>query len=439
MSRLCAILWLLLAALAACGPVAPAADLAPTVLPFPTMTPGRLIRGLLPTVVAPSSNGSSQLANPATAVARASLPTPTPDYAACPAPANPPTPSSYFTGQDIAPGMIEFVSDGGSVAALTALLQDEWAVLGERGQVRNDVDFIGAGAPQLVLVYDSPDGGGTLLILGCANGRYTPLYQATTGAMPEIIAEGDMTYDGRPEMLYSHRQCSADNPDDCAYRTLLLAWSADEGRFVNLLNTTINSLEPPTVSDIDNDRVVEIVVRLTDTGSAATGPLRTGVNIYDWNGQYYALSIVQLDPPRFLIQLVHEADRAFQRSAIETSIALLEQALNDPVPRYWLDDEPTFLKSYILYRLLLLYAYTEQEDKALQTLQLSLNTFPPPDSPVYAALIDAFWNGFQTTNNLHSACQQVQAIISARPEALGLLNRYGSRSPVYTARDLCPF
>lgn len=439
MSRLHAILWLLLAALAACAPVAPAANLAPTIVPFPTMTPGRLVRGLLPTVVAQPLNDGSQLANPATAVARASLPTAAPDYAACPAPANPALPSRPLAGLDTAPAITNFMSAGGSVEALTSLLRDEWALLGERGAVHYDADLIGAGAPQLLVVYDSPDGGGTLLILGCANGRYTPLYQATTGAMPEIINMDDMTYDGRPELLYSYRECRNDNPDDCAYRTLLLAWSADEGRFVNLLNTTINSLELPTISDIDNDRVTEIVVRLTDSGSAATGPLRTGVNIYDWNGQYYALSIVQLDPPRFLIQIVHEADRAFQRSEIETAIALLEQALNDPAPRYWLDDEPAFLKSYILYRLILLYAYTEQEDKALQTLQLSLNTFPPPDSPVYAALIDAFWNGYQTTNNLHSACQQVQAIISARPEALGLLNRYGSRSPVYTARDLCPF
>jgi hypothetical protein len=30
-------------------------------------------------------------------------------------------------------------------------------------------------------------------------------------------------------------------------------------------------------------------------------------------------------------------------------------------------------------------------------------------------------------------------IIAARPEAVTLLNRYGSTSPVYEAQDLCPF
>jgi hypothetical protein len=43
------------------------------------------------------------------------------------------------------------------------------------------------------------------------------------------------------------------------------------------------------------------------------------------------------------------------------------------------------------------------------------------------------------TNNLRSACVEVQAIISTRPEAVGLLNRYGSESPVYEAGDVCPF
>jgi hypothetical protein len=54
-------------------------------------------------------------------------------------------------------------------------------------------------------------------------------------------------------------------------------------------------------------------------------------------------------------------------------------------------------------------------------------------------MIDAFWNALQVTHNLHSACVEVQAIINAWPEAVGLLNRYGSRSPVYNASDLCPF
>ncbi len=60
-------------------------------------------------------------------------------------------------------------------------------------------------------------------------------------------------------------------------------------------------------------------------------------------------------------------------------------------------------------------------------------------APPYAQMALEFWNAFQITNNLHSACLKAQEVILARPEALSLLNRYGSRSPTYTATDLCPF
>lgn len=438
MSRLFATLWLLIALLAACAPTAPAA--APTVIPFPTVTPGRLVRGILPLVNAPPVENSGQgLANPATAVALANLPTPTPNYAACPASGNPDWPKLPSTGPESIAAITRFMSDGGAAAALNDHLRDDWNSLGEGGVVRADTDFMGSGAAQLVVTYQAPGDGGTLLILACANGRYAALYQAITGTMPQLITMGDMNADGRADLLYSSQQCSAQNADDCAYRTLLLSWSGEDGRFVNLLNTTINSPMLPAASDTDNDRVLEIVVRMTDTGNRATGPLRTGLNVYDWNGQYYTLSIVQLDPPRFVIQVIHEADRAFERSESEQAISLFNLALNDTTLRYWFNDEPDLLKSYSLYRLLLLDAYTDEQQKALDTLQQTITLYPTPENPVYRALIDAFWNGWQTTNNLHSACQQVQAIISARPEAVDLLNRYGSRSPVYTSGDLCPF
>jgi tetratricopeptide (TPR) repeat protein len=435
--RLC-LLSALCVVFAACQPQ-PNAEQLPTPIPFPTVTPGRLVRGLLPTLAAAPDGGSSRLANPATAVALANLPTATPDYAACPAQADPEPPPRPLTGQEATAAITRFVSDGGSADALTGLLRDGWGLLGENGIVRADLDFIGVGAPQLLLAYNAPGDGGTLLVLGCANGRYAPLYQSITGSMPQIIFAGDMTYNSRAELLFASRQCSAENPDDCAYRTLLMAWDGYEGRFINLLNAAISSVELPTASDVDGDQVLEVAVRLTSTGTSTTGPLRTGLNIYDWNGQYYALSVVQLDPPRFLVQVIHEADRAFRRADFQQAISLFELARGDTGLRFWFNDEPALLRSYTLYRLVLLYAYTDQTEKALGAFQAALDSFPPPAAPVYAEMITAFWNTFQTTNNLNSACRDVQAIITARPEAVGLLNRYGSRSPVYTAADLCPF
>jgi hypothetical protein len=74
------------------------------------------------------------------------------------------------------------------------------------------------------------------------------------------------------------------------------------------------------------------------------------------------------------------------------------------------------------------------------TVQSILATYPDVTAaPVYIEMAVTFWNAYQVTNNLNAACLNVQTVIAARQEALGLLNRYGSRSPTYTADDLCPF
>ncbi|MBZ0286801.1 MAG: hypothetical protein K8I30_04245, partial [Anaerolineae bacterium] len=330
-------------------------------------------------------------------------------------------------------------SDGGTAPGLTEGLRD-WGLLGDAGVVRNDVDFTGGGQADVAVTYNAPDDGGTLLVLGCVNGLYAPLYQAITGGdTPQIIAAGDMNFDQIPDLLFSNRLCSAESSDDCNYRTQLITWTPLGGRFVSLFTGPLTSVEPPTINDVDRDQVSEVVVRLSDPGNSVTGPLRTGVNIYDWNGASYVLSIVQLDPPRFKIQVVHEADKAFARLDTQQAISLYQEAQTNTDLRYWLNDEPAILSAYIYYRLVVMYAYIEDDD-LLATYQAAIQSSPDPAAqPVYIAMLDAFWNALNVTHNLHSACLEVQAIISARPEAVGLLNRYGSRSPTYTASDLCPF
>jgi hypothetical protein len=51
----------------------------------------------------------------------------------------------------------------------------------------------------------------------------------------------------------------------------------------------------------------------------------------------------------------------------------------------------------------------------------------------------AFIEAFQSESDVSSACDAVETIIAAQPQAVEQLNRYGSRSPSYTAQDLCPF
>jgi hypothetical protein len=343
-----------------------------------------------------------------------------------------------LTGLDIVNAITAYLSAGASPTALEAALNSEWALFSSGG-VRADADLIGAGRPQVIVSYRAPDDGGTLLIIGCFSGLYVPLFQNSTGGdAPLISGLGDMTADGRPEILLNTRICA--ETGQCAYRPQIITWDAASGRFINLLDGLVSSDEPAATSDVDNDRVLELIVRQRNTGTRETGPLRTGVTIYDWNGARYVPSIVQFDPPRYRIQVIHEADRALKRGDAALAVSLYERARADTALQTWIQDEVAILDTYIFYRLLILYAYTDQANAAVRIYQESVERYPENTlAPVYILLMDAFWLPWQQTNNLRTACADVLEIVVTRPEAVGFLNRYGSRGPVYTEQDICPF
>lgn len=435
---------MLLLLCAACQPSAPA-NLAPTVIPFPTMTPGRVVEAALP----PSSGlllDGAGLPNPATAIALANQPTATPNYRACPAPNSetrlPALPA--VTARDAADAIEAFLNAGGTLVNLERGLTETWG--GQDGFVRGDLDFSGEGVPEAVISLATADEGGLMLILTCIDGRYATVYQAaladTSGVgsgAPSLIAAQDINYSGLPELIYTVRSCE-NGEDSCLYHTQIVTWNAERGRFNNLLSDAVLSEAAPTLEDIDQDRVSELIVRLDNPGDASTGPLRTGYTVYDWDGLIYTESVTQLNPPRFRIQVIHQADAAFESGAVDEAIALYDLALNSPSLEPWRGgDENAVLQTYTLYRLLLAYAFT-QDARLVPTVQNILSSYPDvAASPIYIELAVTFWNAYQVTNNLNAGCLNVQNVIAARPEAVNLLNRYGSRSPTYTANDICPF
>lgn len=410
------------------------------------MTLGQRLSGRLPTPgVRPAVGAQS---NPAAAAAPANRATPTPDTSQCPA-TQPQVelealPEARAGAID---AMIRFLNAGGTVDELRAQMITEWDAFGETGYLREDVDLTGEGQPELVLGYNAPGDVGTLLILGCQAGRYVQRYESIADGLdpPTLIWLGDMNNNPPAEVVFARRQCSA--AESCEFQTLVIAWSAQQGRFVNLLPDELFTLEIPAVRDMDNDEVAEVVVELNSNGTAATGPLRTGVNIYDWNGQLYLLSIIQLDAPRYRIQLVHEGDRHFSHLRMQEALQLYEAALAGDDLRYWFNDEPESLTSYVLYRRILAYAYLGNGGGIIETLTEIEATFPPPEDegaardelPVFVDLSYRFVDNLTQTNSLHEACTVVREAIEERQEALALMNRYGSRSPEYTALELCPY
>lgn len=444
MSRYSIALFLFSMIITACQPQAPA-QVVPTAIPFPTMTVGSSFSGNLPSNEILVSD--AQLANPATIEANAARPSATPNLRSCPAQSGGLSlavlPDTASSAND---AIANFLTLGGTLTDLEDQLLNDWEVLGDEGYIRSDTDLTGEGMPDIIVAYTGPTDLGVLGIFTCSNGAYIPRYQIVSEGIdpPNLTWLGDINRNGINDLVYSALACDED--DTCEYTTQVVTWERDRGRFVNLVDGRITSFGIPNLNDIDNDDVAEIVVSLDSRGTSATGPLRTGINIYDWNGSVYTLSIIQLDPPRYRIQYIHQADRLFGRLQPEQAADLYLQAIDDEEELgYWFNNGETVLNAYVLYRLIMTYTFSgdfEARENVVTALEeaypIEANT-DPASLPVYIEMAYAFLTGWETTNNLSNACQLVQGVIEDRPEATELLNRYGSRSPQYTESDLCPF
>lgn len=422
--------------LAACAPTPPPA--APTVQPFPTMTVGSRIAGVLPS---PPPASADLLANPATAVAAASLPTTTPDYTQCPPVGGGDVSLANIIASGVAvSGAITTYLNSGGVSATLEIGLSESSAVNEVGVIRNNFDLTGEGTPEVLVAFSTPEQGGVLLLYTCENGRYVLRYQNPIGGgVPQVLRIGDMNNDNRTDLLATVEQCS-DVDGLCQYKTVVITW--DGGTFVNLLNSPPDGDIPPEALDVDNDSVLEVVTQQQGSGNSQTGPIRTGSQIYDWNGVSYVLSLSQPNDMRYLIQVVHEGDRAFREESMNEAARLYLYAYEDGVDQlgYWFGgEERDILRSYLLYRLLLTFTFAENGDPLSAYEQTRSNFLNLEDAPIYARMSDIYWNAYQESNNLNVACQPVLEFVERRQEALELLNRYGTRNPTYTAESLCPF
>lgn len=447
--RVC--LWITLFALLLVGcQTEPDSTTLPTNIPFPTVTAGFSVQGVLSPDQAQRPN-DPDIFSPATIVAQANQPTATPDLSACPPLTNTREIADTIDNSDqILSEVTRFLSAGGSPQRLENVMRESWGVMGGSddendsaiGFIRTDLDLTGEGQPEIVFGYSPPDEGGTLLIVGCQDRQYIILHRSVSDAIdpPRLILIGDMNRDFLNDLMFTVETCEFGLPDSCTFLTQLISWEPSAGRFVSLLGVQITSDEEPTLTDFDNDEVTEIIAQLTNNGTAITGPLRTGTNIYDWNGTVYVLSIQELDPPEFRIQIIHEADRLLRAGNIPLAVQLYQQTLaEDSELRLWLDDEADLLTSYALFKLLVARS-TDSPEESLLIYERIVTTFPDPaQTTVYIQLTQLYWDALQVTGSAPEACAEVRDFVTQNTSAVDLMNRYGNRNPNYTPMDICPF
>lgn len=408
---------------------------------FPTVTPGA--EAAFAADFPGNLVARDAVSNPATLAARAVLPTPTADTSACPTPGNTDATlpaSAPATEGEIVNEVLNFLNIGGDVATLEDTISRRWGLLGDAGFFRTDTDLTNEGVPEIIISHSVPIGGTAILVIGCANQRYIVRHQDISEANdpPQIIQITDLNRSGFAEMVYVNPDCDDADPEDCIYETNIVSWQPSLGRFVSVLGSQIIYSSWPNIIDRDNDGVDELILTLDNQGDATTGPLRTGISTYDWNGTVYVLSIWEPDPPRFRVQYVHQADRYFLDGDMALAMTLYDQVLNDPDLRAWRNNEDDILRAYSLYRALVAQVIIGQQGDLTIVYQRINDTFPTDDI-VYAQMSRIFFEAYGVAADISQACTAVRELIDQRPEALDLINRYGERSPTYTVNDMCPF
>lgn len=439
--RIPLLLVLALFALAACSED-PQPPPRPTVIAFPTTTPGTVITGALPTPGPFRVDGG--MSNPATAVARLNLPSPTPNTGTCPAR------SSLAEISDVPESVqaayaeiVRYLSAGGAPDQLEAALRDDWgAITEDAGFVRDDLDLTGDGTAEIIVAMSVPGLGGQLLVVGCEARRYVERFSddVDDSGPPQILNAGDINQDGVNDLAFAFEVCDADR---CQYRTQIATWQPAAFRMAGLISRGVTSDSLPRLQDSDGDSVQELIVERRFIGDINTGPLRTGLKIYDWNGREYVLSITQIDPLRYQIQVIHEADRYLALGNTSQAVRLYQESLVNEDLQTWLRNEGDSLLAYTLYRLLLARTVENAPESAAVYARI-IEQFPPSEDPaaappVYVTLATTYWDAFQVTGNAAQACAAVRESGDALRDAVDFLNRYGSDSPTYTARDMCPF
>ncbi len=438
-----------MALLAACNGQAPIVGQVAT-LPAtpPTVTPGGSLVVWLPTD-APPTPTAEQPALPVASTPAYLLTALAPGGVTCPNPANPAPPEVPSTYALFPTTINNFLSAGGSVPFLSSILRT-WGVVGDDfGLVTDSYDLTGDGVYEVVVVLADPFNAnvsprpGQMFVFGCGEADYRLLYASDYGpgyGLPRILFVGDMNLDTRPEMVYFQERCQS---GACVQAAQVLGWSAPNDGFIALNVDTVGASDGRfSIQDLDDDGVQEIMIQGGGISTdMSAGPSRTSTTIWDWNGLNYVRAVSRLDAPVYRIHVIHDADQAIQGGDGEQAIRLYREALDNPMLGSWqVANEPIMLRAYALYRLMLAYAYLEEDRAGLDiyTTLMAENT-PALPSFAYAAIGDAFWRTYQSTHNLHTACLAALEQAPVYPQSVLFLNSYGPANRSYQIPDLCPF
>jgi hypothetical protein len=377
--------------------------------------------------------------------------------------------------------VLEFLNAGGSPEAVLNASSQEYAYIFDSDNYAAQQDLTGDGVPELVL-----SDGWVIYVLGCRAGQYQMLFTVAEDpawlANISFILPGDMNLDGIPEII-------ADEQGGHGYPTSIVtvyAWNGTE--FVPLTQGFFpyrrdiisyifwHMVARVSVQDVDGNGTLELLLTgLPEPGSALYSegvPWRKETDTYTWNGAIFTLSNVAFTPPEYRFQAVQDGDRLALAGDREGALDLYQQAIFDVQLegwslerfRYLLNDCPNRLDecgpfpapdpneyyqlaAYARFRIVLLHllrGYLSEAETVYRTLQ---EKFPADQAGhAYAEMAAAFWEAYQSSQNIEQACAKAIEYAASHPEEiLSYLGNseinyfFGAQSLKYTPQSVCPY
>jgi hypothetical protein len=308
-----------------------------------------------------------------------------------------------------------------------------------------EADFDGDGKPDLAMLIPlggpglrSPDpavvlvkrGGGT------AFEQFPPSrVEADDSAIGrEMFGAVDRTGDGRPELVYLSKVCTASN---CRQRVEIQSWDGTAWRDVGPADLGIENLE--TASFTGSGGQSTLVLRGGHLTSLGAGPSRSRTVTYRFDGARYAVAEVEQDPPEYLYHAILDADALFDLESFPAAIAAYRAAIDNPALKDWkfeteLHNGRAELYSYALFRIAL--ATAAQGESPTAALD---DVIVGAEDALFQRLADVFRQGYQQGGTPTQGCLAVTSYLATPPlpDRIEEMFDYGTGNPKKNTLDIC--
>lgn len=337
-----------------------------------------------------------------------------------------------------------FLDAGGDPASLAAMLYDRGWVNPNSSLIHTDIDGDGdldlavglAGEP-------GPDGfadQGSVYLWRCQAGAYLRTEVAPPRpdfGLPALREARDLTGDYLPELIVAYPMCGAHT---CFAQYAVYQW--DGVGMADLFRGASDDMPSPEfvvlAGDTGSPATIEITAR--GIGSVGAGPFRIWSRTWAWDSQAQAFvpGEAAIEPPRFRIHLIHDADDAYLRGDLAPALDLYQRVIEDDSLLDWPSpgERRQELAAYAAFRRVLAFLAAGDALSAQAELDDRLMN-PGASTAAYAELARRLLAG-NAGSGFVQACAEVPSFARENTDAVLAPLDFGYANRTYTAEGICP-